>query len=609
MSAGDPSRAWRRGWPAGPRALVAMGWTIALAAVTVGCAPRITAPPPAPPPVPPIARPAPGYEARTDSLDAVRLSALAGRRIVLDPGHGGFFPGSVGVHGLTEAAVNLGVALELRDLLQAHGAQVLLTRETDRDFLTRADSSLRADLAERVRIAEGFAPDLFVSIHHNADAGGAHDRNEIQTYYKLGDEGPSLDAAQSLHRYLKRNLGIDRHRILPGNYYVLRNGSAPGVLTEASYLTNPDVEARLALPEKRRLEAEALLLGLAHYFARRVPVIATLAASPAPSAGDADAAIWRGPSLDARIQGEFDHVELTIDGAPVRAVRAGDRLRWSPDLPLAAGVHRARLAVALTGQGSARERSVEFVVRRPVRRIWTESYPDRLPQRGGPVAIRARLVDAYGLPVLDSMRVRMKVASGGRPLDTLLVARDGVAWGYARMRRDPKAERSVTVALADARFGRAPSVGVRIRSLPLPGVATAFLRAVPGDSAVRPVVFRSDSTGTPALSWVTPHGFAPFALDSAGRARAPALPGWRPLALPDSAPAPAVPVRWTAIAGGTLHGRRIALDPDGGGDDAAGMGASGTRASLYNLEVARALAGLLEAAGAEVRLVRTADAA
>ena len=155
-----------------------------------------------------------GYEARFDSLDAVDPAPLAGRRIALDPGHGGRFRGSLGVHGLAEADVNLAVALGLRDLLQAHGAMVFMTRSTDRDFLTPADSSLRADLNERVRLANQFQPDLFVSIHHNADPGGAHDRNETQTYYKLGDDGSSMDAAASIHRYLRRNLSIEAQRIL-----------------------------------------------------------------------------------------------------------------------------------------------------------------------------------------------------------------------------------------------------------------------------------------------------------------------------------------------------------------------------------------------------------
>src|SRR5439155_827583 len=104
-------------------------------------------------------------------------------------------------------------------------------------------------------------------------ARGAHDVNETQTYYKLGDQGPSLDAAQDVHRSLVRNLGIETQRLLPGNYFVLRNSAPPGILTEASYITDPDVEARLALAAKERLEAEALLIGLGHFFARRVPVV------------------------------------------------------------------------------------------------------------------------------------------------------------------------------------------------------------------------------------------------------------------------------------------------------------------------------------------------
>src|SRR5205807_2429043 len=69
------------------------------------------------------------------------------------------------------------------------------------------------------------------------------------------------------------------------------------------------------------------------------------------------------------------------------------------------------------------------------------------------------------------------------------------------------------------------------------------------------------------------------------------------------------PLAWTALFEGALHGRRIVLDPEGGGDETAGMGPSGTRAAFYNMDVARALEAYLVAAGAEVRLARTADVA
>jgi len=181
---------------------------LSAALLAPGCAPPAgVAPKPAPTPAGPAAKPGPraGYDGRRDSLDSVDPTVLRGKRIVLDPGHGGAFPGTRGVNGLTEKEVNLGVGLALRDLLVAAGAQVQMTRTTDRDYLTPADSSLRADLAERTRIANAFAPDLFVSIHHNADPGGLHDVNESQTYYQLGDEGPAYDVAQDVFRSMTRN--------------------------------------------------------------------------------------------------------------------------------------------------------------------------------------------------------------------------------------------------------------------------------------------------------------------------------------------------------------------------------------------------------------------
>ncbi|HVP15638.1 MAG TPA: N-acetylmuramoyl-L-alanine amidase, partial [Terriglobales bacterium] len=66
---------------------------------------------------------------------------------------------------------------------------------------------------------------------------------------------------------------------------------------------------------------------------------------------------------------------------------------------------------------------------------------------------------------------------------------------------------------------------------------------------------------------------------------------------------------YVALANGALHGRRITLDPEGGGDDAAGQGPGGTRAAFLNLESARTLAGFLRAAGAEVLLTRDGDVA
>jgi N-acetylmuramoyl-L-alanine amidase len=581
-----------------------VGLALALS-LLAGCAHKpkpVVVKPPTPPP--PATRPKPGYESRVDSLDSVDLTALAGKRIALDPGHGGYFPGSIGVNGTSEASVNLGVALELRKLLEAHGAQVFMTRDRDRDFLTPRDSALRADLAERVRLVEAFGPDFFLSIHHNADAGGAHDRNETQTYYKLGDEGPSLDAAQSLHRYLKRNLGIEGQRILPGNYFVLRNVTAPGVLTEASFLTNPDVEAKLAVAEKQRLEAEALYLGLAHYFARPRPeIVAFDAVVPETGRSDTLFAI-AAPELRARVRGVFDRHELVLDEETVPGERTDSTLTWRLR-PLAPGRHVATLAVRCPGIGAARARTLAFTIARPPERLTTEALGGARIAHGRLVPVRIGLADRFGFASLDSVRIRVHARTAGvAPAETVVTARDGVAWAYLRVSDRPASPpaRSIDVRLARASTENAEQT-----------LSLAAARGTSGEHEWRGFVVREpdgarlkDALGTtgvePRVRWLNRDGFAWLPADSSGAARWPSLQGYR-RAGSDSAGPPRV----VAIAGGALHGRRIALDPDGGADDPLTMGPSGTRAALYNLDVARALAAMLTAAGAEVVLVRQTD--
>jgi N-acetylmuramoyl-L-alanine amidase len=527
------------------------------------------------------------------------------------------------VNGLTEAEVNLGVALFLRGLLESRGVQVFMTRTDDRDFLSPGDSTLRGDLTERMRLANGFKPDLFVSIHHNADARGAHDVNETQTYYKLGDQGPSLDVAQDVHRALVRNLGIEVQKLLPGNYFVLRNSEAPALLTEASYITNPDVEAKLALAAKERLEAEALLLGMARYFGRRAPVVESLIASR-DRGGPADT-VFRAigaPFLRARITGAFDEATLTLGGAARTGVRRGNELEWALD-PLPAGRHEARLSVRLAGEGAARERRLGFAIERAPARLVADAFEPSRAGAGWIVPVRVRVDDAFGFPLRDSLALRLTAARGAgiSPAETVLTAVDGVAWGYPRFagRPEPSGTRAVaSFSVAAGAGGRAATgAGAAARSsagasptvaLDLREPVRAATRGAWSGVALRmpeaaPLV---NAPGTaepePSVRWLNRDGFGVIPPGPDGRVTVPALAGYRAWG-PDST----LPPRFVAIAGGALHGHRIVLDPDGGGGETGGAGRSGTRAATLNLDVARALAGMLSAAGASVLLTRDGD--
>jgi N-acetylmuramoyl-L-alanine amidase len=99
------------------------------------------------------------------------------RIVVLDPGHGGVDPGTIGYSGTYEKDVTLDVALELAKRLKATGKyHVLLTR--DDDVFVR--------LRDRVRYAREHGAELFMSLHadslHDSSVRGA-------TVYTLSDRG------------------------------------------------------------------------------------------------------------------------------------------------------------------------------------------------------------------------------------------------------------------------------------------------------------------------------------------------------------------------------------------------------------------------------------
>ena len=98
--------------------------------------------------------------------------ALKDFTVVLDAGHGGEDGGAVSASGIYEKNLNLSIAMLVRDLLEANGVKVVMTRETDIllydrnvDYVGRKKA---LDLAARRQIAEQTPNAIFVSIHMNA---------------------------------------------------------------------------------------------------------------------------------------------------------------------------------------------------------------------------------------------------------------------------------------------------------------------------------------------------------------------------------------------------------------------------------------------------------
>lgn len=94
--------------------------------------------------------------------------------IVIDPGHGGYDPGAIGVLNgkrYRECDINLKVALKLGKLINDNMPQVkvIYTRTTDKHFSDAKDQRQRKneDLLARTKIANDADAELFLSIHCN----------------------------------------------------------------------------------------------------------------------------------------------------------------------------------------------------------------------------------------------------------------------------------------------------------------------------------------------------------------------------------------------------------------------------------------------------------
>ncbi len=233
--------------------------------------------------------------------DANGEASLMGRKIVIDPGHGGHDTGAIGPTGLYEKDVVLDIALRVRDIIKKKypSCEVILTR----------DSDVFIPLPERAQIANKSGADFFLSIHANASPN--RKARGIETYLLnwTNDEEALKVAARENAISLKKmkqvqsELGVilasldrDRKRDgslnLAGNiqrslvssirsrypkivdlgvkqalFYVLVDAQMPSALAEVSFISNPEEEKLLSEGAYKQKIAESIVEGINAYFA------------------------------------------------------------------------------------------------------------------------------------------------------------------------------------------------------------------------------------------------------------------------------------------------------------------------------------------------------
>jgi len=227
------------------------------------------------------------------------------RVVVIDPGHGGEDPGTLGNGELKEKDIVLDISMKLAALLESRGGyDVRLTR--DSDYFVR--------LAKRKDIASKSQGDVFISIHANSAPNRRADGTEIfyvsprgasdQAARELADRenaadmvgGVSPDAdtdVLSILVDLKMSDSVQKSSDLAGlvrdeldkagtgdcaikqaGFLVLKSLAMPSILVEVGFLTNSSDVDKLKRPAYRQSYAECLAVAVDRYFNRYAPVVA-----------------------------------------------------------------------------------------------------------------------------------------------------------------------------------------------------------------------------------------------------------------------------------------------------------------------------------------------
>ena len=190
---------------------------------------------------------------------------IKGKRISLDPGHGGTDPGAQGLDsGVQEKTITLPVSMKVKQYLEDKGAVVSMTRTDDRD-VWGPDATDRQELQARVDVAENNNADLFISIHCNANTNRSV--GGFSTYYH---PKTSYDAevAQCIQDRLLKTGNLGDLGIRYGNLYVNKRCSMPGALVELLFLSNRREEKLLRSNWFQTKMAKAIADGIEDFYNR-----------------------------------------------------------------------------------------------------------------------------------------------------------------------------------------------------------------------------------------------------------------------------------------------------------------------------------------------------
>ncbi len=186
---------------------------------------------------------------------------LVGKVIILDAGHGGKDKGT-SVNGIYESDINLSIVKTLKNELNKHGVDVMLTRDNDYDLSSpNASRRKKSDFDNRIDLINESGADLYLSIHINYLSDSRY--YGAQVFYTNGNN----EIAKSIQDIFISNLDSPlKERKLNEDIYMYKKLAVPGVLIECGFLSNDSERSLLISVDYQKKIVDSIVDGLLRYY-------------------------------------------------------------------------------------------------------------------------------------------------------------------------------------------------------------------------------------------------------------------------------------------------------------------------------------------------------
>lgn len=200
-------------------------------------------------------------------------------KIAIDAGHGLYTSGkrclkSLDSNETREWVLNDRVADEVGRLLKLAGHEVLRVDDID--------GSSDVALGTRVKKANSWGADFYISIHHNAGVkGGSGGGTEV--YVCKGCQAKSIQAQNAIYKHAVNRGGLKGNRsdgTRSANFYVIAYTKMPACLIECGFMDSATDIKYILDPAWSKKIARGIAEGICEVFGGKITVVTTLKKDP-----------------------------------------------------------------------------------------------------------------------------------------------------------------------------------------------------------------------------------------------------------------------------------------------------------------------------------------